>query len=150
MNESGPSRPERDTAGRFLPGNITSRRGGNPRLRQLAAAQTAVREAATPEQVVEVLNALRTQALAGDVQAGRTWLERVLGRPREEPAGTTVALGPLDTAQGFAEAQRAIAAAASCGELDIADAERLSKILRECSDATVLAEVTRRVEELER
>ena len=156
MSESNPSRAlveeagERDASGRFLPGNSTSRRGGNPRLKALAAAQQAIRDACSPEQVVEVLEALRTQAMNGDVAAGIAWLTRILGRPREEAPEVCIDLPAIVDASSLAEGLRTVAGAAADGTIPLDAGERLAALLSHVGEALVVRELSERLDALER
>lgn len=73
---NGPNR-DRDDRGRFLPGN----RGGpgNPHGGRVARLRSALLGAVSEADVHEVIAALVERAKAGDVQAARLVLERVLG-----------------------------------------------------------------------
>ncbi|MCA8976786.1 MAG: hypothetical protein KDC98_18835 [Planctomycetes bacterium] len=108
-----------------------------------------MREAATPGQLTEVLEALRVRAIDGDAQAARTWLERVLGRPPEQPAEVSLELGDLSTAAGIASAMAAVAAAAAAGEVPLPAAQQVVGLLRATSDATVLADIEDRLRKIE-
>ena len=120
---------------------------GNPKLRHLAALRTAIAECTTREQVLEVLDKLRELALAGDVTAGRVWLERVVGK---EPLGELVVvdLPDVDCERAALSAQRLILRAAARGELSTEAASRLSAIASAAAEASVYVELRERLERL--
>ncbi len=145
-SDSAPSRAERDVDGRFRPGNLTSRKGGNPALRRLGELQTAVREAATAEDVRAVLAALKERALAGDCASASVWLSRTCGAPR---TFVDVALPSIVTAADFGAAMRAILADVAAGRLDLEAAARLSELAAATAEAALVEHVEARVVALE-
>jgi hypothetical protein len=70
---------DRDSAGRFTPGNRVSR--GNPHAARVAQLRSALLGAVTPEDVVEVVRAIVAAAKSGDVPAAKELLLRLLGPP---------------------------------------------------------------------
>lgn len=72
---------ERDQSGRFAAGN--SGGPGNPYGRQVAALRQALLEAVTASDMQAIVHKLVEQAKAGDVQAAKEVLLRVLGKPVE-------------------------------------------------------------------
>lgn len=118
-------------------------------MRHASALQGAVRQAVTPKDLTRVLHTLRDLALTGDVSAAKVLLERCLGRATEEPRPFNVALPDLTTAEGVADAMRAIVGAVASGDLTTADASAVVGLLRAVADATVFAELDARVSELE-
>jgi hypothetical protein len=147
--DSAPSRTdgERDAAGRFQPGNVTSRKGGNPRLRNLGEHQDAIRAAFGPEDVVRVLSAMRDRALDGDVGAAATWLGRVAGNARTFVDAS--ALPRIAKAADFAEAARSILGDVAEGRLDLESAQRLLDLARGVADAVALQDLEARLAVLE-
>jgi len=71
----------RDHQGRFGPGNQASKGRSNPHAKRVAELRSAFLEAVTPDDIREVVAALKAQALEGNVQAARVLLDRVLGPP---------------------------------------------------------------------
>jgi hypothetical protein len=72
----------RGASGHFATGNKVAR--GNPQNKHMAQLRKAAREAATPEQVREVIDHFRELFLKqNDVIAGRVWLEHVVGKPTQ-------------------------------------------------------------------
>jgi hypothetical protein len=80
MGDQVPDSPNgRQIDGRFATGNKHSLgHAGNRRQRELRAALI---EAATPEKVRAVEEALHELAVGGDVAAAKVWLDHVVGRP---------------------------------------------------------------------
>jgi len=78
-----PSTGGRDGRGRFAAGNRFGR--GNRHFRAIARLRMAVAQAVTADDVLRVLRALADRAVAGDIEAAKVYLERVLGRPMAEP-----------------------------------------------------------------
>jgi hypothetical protein len=72
----------RTSAGRFAAGNNGG--PGNPHARRVARLRAALLRAVTPEDLTAVVTALLTQAKAGDVQAAKELLQRLLGPPVAE------------------------------------------------------------------
>lgn len=67
----------RGTNGRFLPGNRLAK--GNPAARRAQNLRFALMRAVTPADLTSVVKKLIQQALAGDVQAAKLIIDRVLG-----------------------------------------------------------------------
>lgn len=111
--------PDRDHLGRFKNGHGV-KSPGNPNLRRLGEAQRAIRAALTPEQIVAVMRKLAHKALAeGDVQAAKAVLERVAGRPSQEPEPEIgIELPPLKTMQDCALALDHVLSQLTAGNVD--------------------------------
>ncbi|MBM3559789.1 MAG: hypothetical protein FJX53_07955 [Alphaproteobacteria bacterium] len=137
---------ERDASGRFVAGNRTSLRGGNPSLRRLGELQTAVREAATADDVRAVLAALKERALAGCCASASVWLSRTCGAPR---TFVEVDLPAIGTAADFGAAMRAILADVAAGRLDVAAAEKVATLARATADAVCYEQLAERVAAVE-
>lgn len=69
----------RGTNGRFLPGNRIAT--GNPIARQAQQLRCALMEAVKPDDLTRIVARLIALAEAGDVQAAKLILDRVLGPP---------------------------------------------------------------------
>lgn len=67
----------RDSNGRFLPGNRLAK--GNPAARRAQSLRFALMRAVTPAELTEIVKKLIQLAIAGDVQAAKLILDRVLG-----------------------------------------------------------------------
>jgi len=83
MSAREPLTNGRDRSGRFTAGNRFGR--GNPHFRTIARLRMAVARAVTADDVLRVLRALADRAVAGDIEAAKLYLERVLGKPMAEP-----------------------------------------------------------------
>jgi len=95
----------RDSAGRFASGNAFGQ--GRRRGAAIARYRRAIDERIDPEQVVKVLEKLAELAVAGDVKAAELFLNRVLGRPAEEPVETADGLrDPREYAAAWVHAVR--------------------------------------------
>ena len=70
---------ERDSKGRFLPGNPGG--PGNPQARNVATWRKALAASVSPEDVAEVATKLTEAAKAGEPWAIRELLDRCLGKP---------------------------------------------------------------------
>lgn len=125
-------------SGRFARGNKAA--SGNPIGRRQRALREAL-DAATPEDVAQVLEALRAAAVAGDVGAAGLWLANVVGKPRERAADAAVDLGDVTTAAGIAGAFSRIATAVGSGTLEVDTARSLAQLLQQINDATVLRQI---------
>lgn len=103
MNESKKKRP-----GRWKTGE-----SGNPAGRPTGTGEVAKLRASIAERVPDLLAALMTKALDGDVGAARLLLERAIAplKAAEQPEALTLPDGTL-TAQG-----RAVLSAVAAGEL---------------------------------
>jgi hypothetical protein len=77
-----PSTNGRTISGQFASGNKGG--PGNPHARRVARLRSALLRAVTPDDLTAVVNALLTQAKAGDVQAAKELLQRLLGPPVAE------------------------------------------------------------------
>jgi hypothetical protein len=151
---TGGNRGDQDPAtGRFLHGNAIGKRGGNPQLRRLGAAQAAVRRATRPADVVKVLDKLRDAALAGDVAAAGVWLRRVLGREREAPDTDGAPLPfvlDVATAAGVVASHQRLSVALAAGELTPTQAAGLLQLLDSGRRAVELLDLEQRIAHLER
>lgn len=78
-NPDGPN--GRGARGRFGPGNQAAKGRPNPHAKRVSELRSAFLEAVTPDDIREVVAALKAQALEGNVQAARVLLDRVLGPP---------------------------------------------------------------------
>jgi hypothetical protein len=115
-------------------------------VRRIAEAQQAIAAAFTGDDVVAVLQALRERALTGDTAAASVFCSRVAGPPREL---VSVDLPAIVDGASFAAAVRGTVAAVTAGELALETGERLVALLAAAADATVVAELDRRVAQLE-
>jgi hypothetical protein len=131
---------DRGTGGRFAPGNKLS--PGRPPGR----GPVAELRATLATDLDKIIDTLRTQALAGDAQAIRIILDRVLPalRPVEMPTALDL---PADGT--LADQARAVVQAAANGDLAPAQAAQIVTAL--CGVAKIIetTELMRRIEALE-
>ncbi len=127
-------------AGRWKPGE-----SGNPRGRPAGSGQVAQIRAAIAGHVPELIQALVTKALDGDVGAARLLLERTVAPLRAvEPAqALTLPDGSL-TEQG-----RAVLRAVAAGQLAPSQGASLLSALGALARVAELDELTARIEALE-
>lgn len=130
-----PKRP-----GRWKPGE-----SGNPAGRRPGTGEVARLRAGIAEHVPAIVAKLVEAAKAGDVQAARLLLERVIAplRAIEEAATVPMPAGTL------AEQGRALLAAAAAGDLPPGQAAALLGALGTLARVVEVDELTRRVEALE-
>lgn len=113
--------------GRFAPGQ-----SGNPKGRPPTSASLAAMRARIAQDLDGIVDALVAQAKAGDTNAARLLLERVLPplRPVELPAHVPMRDGASST-----ERVRAVESAIHNGEITAEQAEGLLKALKSCGNA---------------
>jgi len=87
-------------------------------------------------------------ALAGDMQALRLCIDRILPPRKDRPV--TFALPAITSAQDAAKVTSAILAAVAAGEITPADAGEISKLVEAYVKAFETAELADRLERLER
>ncbi|PWC53612.1 DUF5681 domain-containing protein [Azospirillum sp. TSO22-1] len=131
---------KRDRRGRFAPGN-PGRRPGSRNKATLAAEQLLDGEAdALTRKAIEL-------AKAGDVQALRLCLERLLPARKDRPVRFT--LPPLSTAADAAKAVSAIVEAVAGGDLTPGEAAELGKLIETYTKTLEAAEFETRLAALE-
>lgn len=140
-------KPQRKPNGRFAKGWCGG--PGNPRVARLGEHQQAVARAVTGDELAAVLRKLRDLALAGDTAAARVLLDRVLGRPRETPAGLAIELPELRDATAIAEAHRRIVAAVAAGDVELDAGARLAQLVQAAAEATIVQQLEERVAAIE-
>ena len=131
---------ERGPGGRFGPGNKLS--PGRPAGRG-PVAEMRVKLATDLDKIIDTLKA---QALAGDAQAMRIILDRVLPALRPVDLPTTLVL-PADGT--LADQARAVVQAAADGELAPAQAAQIVSALGGVAKIIETTELVRRIEALE-
>jgi hypothetical protein len=131
---------DRDPAGRFAPGNKIA--PGRPPGR----GPVAELRATLATDLDKIIDTLRTQALAGDAQAIRIILDRVLPalRPVEMPTALDL---PADGT--LADQARAVVRAAADGDLAPAQATQIVIALGGVAKIIETTELMRRIEVLE-
>ena len=105
-----------------------------------------MREALTPEDVRNILGTLRDLALAGDINAARLVLDRVLGRPREAAPDLVLELPDLGNASEVAEAVRLVVRAVGAGHLAATDGKVIVDLLSACLEVGEVEQVLRSCE----
>ena len=131
---------DRGARGRFAPGNKLS--PGRPPGRGYIAELRAT----LATDLDKIIEQLRTQALAGDAQAIRIILDRVLPPLRATDLPTALAM-PADGT--LAEQARAVVQAAADGDLAPAQAAQIVTALGGVAKIVETTELLRRVEALE-
>lgn len=126
--------------GRWKPGE-----SGNPAGRRPGTGEVARLRAGIAEHVPDIVAKLVEAAKAGDVQAARLLLERVIAPLKAIEESATVPL-PAGT---LAEQGRALLGAAAAGELAPGQAAALLGALGTLARVVEVDELTRRVEALE-
>ena len=132
---------DRGQHGRFAPGNKLS--PGRPPGRG-PVAEMRVKLATDLD---DIINVLRTQALAGDPQAIRIILDRVLPALRPVDMPTTLALPEGGT---LADQARAVVQAAADGDLAPAQAAQIITALGGVAKIVETTELIERIDALER
>lgn len=130
---SDPSISRNLQGGRFQKGQSGNPAGRVPGSRNKA---TLIREAALTERAVGLLNGLMDKAEAGDMQATRVVLRRVL-----PDAGPGIDLPPVQSPREIANALGAVAAATASGEITPAQANALTRTLELQLQALQRAEI---------
>ena len=87
-------------------------------------------------------------ALAGDMQALRLCMDRILPARRDRPVNFD--LPPINNAQDAAATVSAVLAATAAGEITPADAGEIGKLIESFVKAFEVAELAERIEQLER
>ena len=131
---------DRGAAGRFARGNRAS--PGRPPGRGLVAEMRAL----LATDLDKIIDTLRAQALAGDAQAIRIILDRVLPALRPVDLPTPLSL-PRDGT--LADQARAVVLAAADGELASAQAAQIVAAMGGVAKIVEATELLRRVEALE-
>lgn len=130
-------------AGKFKPGQ-----SGNPsgRPKGVKDRRVALRELFDPHapKLIEMAVGL---ALAGDTQALRICIDRVVPPAKDEPLN--VALPAIATAEDCAKAQGQIIALVACGDLLPTAAERLAGLVEQQRRALETSDLAQRLDAIE-
>ena len=134
------SAPKKKPPGRWKPGE-----SGNPKGRRPGTGEVAKIRAAIGDRVPELLAAMMTRALDGDVGAARLLLERAIAplKAAEQPQALSLPDGTL-TDQG-----RAVLAAVAAGELAPGQGAALLGAIGTLARVAEVDELARRIEVLE-
>ena len=138
--KNGPKSANHSAGGRFAPGNKAS--PGRPRGR---GAVAEMREALAAD-LGGIINTVRARALAGDMQAARIILDRLVPslRPVEMPAVLTLPAGATLAGQA-----QAVIDAAAAGELVPSQAAQIVTALGGVAKIIEATELLKRIEALE-
>lgn len=74
---------ERNEQGRFAPGNMISKLGGNPNAKRMSEYKRALIACGSEADIQKLYTTLMAAALAGDVQAAKLLLDHLVGRPAQ-------------------------------------------------------------------
>ena len=134
------SNEQKTRPGRWKPGQ-----SGNPAGKPKGAGEVAKLRAAIAQDVPQILEALKAQALAGDVQAARLLLERTIAplKAVEPPQPLTLPDGSL-TEQG-----RAVLASVADGEIAASQGAALVAAIGTLARVVEIDELAARIEALE-
>ena len=132
----------RGPGGQWLPGT-----SGNPKGAQSSVKSRNTMRAAIEAEAPAIIEKLRELALAGDVTAARTLLERVLPTARTD--SEPVVIEGLKEAQTLGDKARCIIAAVAVGDLSPDVAERLLIALGACAKILEVDELEKRISALE-
>ena len=134
------STPKKKPPGRWKPGE-----SGNPKGRTPGTGEVAAIRAAIADRVPDLLAAMMTRALDGDVGAARLLLERAVAplKAVEQPQALTLPDGTL-TDQG-----RAVLSAVAAGDLAPGQGAALLGAIGTLARVTELDELTARISALE-
>jgi hypothetical protein len=118
---------------------------GNPKGRPAGAGEVSKIRAAISERVPELLAAMMTKALDGDVGAARLLLERAIAplKAAEQTQALTLPNGTL-TEQG-----RAVLASVAAGELSPGQGAALVSAIGTLARVTEIDDLAKRIEKLE-
>ena len=151
-NPPSPNGPnDRDTHGRFVPGNPGG--PGNPYASRASELYRAAMDAITPEHVRALIRKAIKMGLEGDVQAMKFAMDRVIGRPKEaspDAAAIAIALPVMKTAENCNEAIGLVIDAMCGGELDQAAAQVLISAVQTRMKSLELVDFERRLAEMEK
>ena len=140
-----PNDSRKQSAGRTAKGTFAVGNPGGPG-RPPGRGPVAEMRAALGTDLDRILSTLKTQALAGDVQAIRIILDRVL--PSLRPVELPTALA-LPAGSGLAEQARAVMQAAADGELTPGQAAQVIAALGGVAKIVETVELVARIERLE-
>lgn len=120
---------------------------GNPAGRRKADTGRAALREQIAEHLPAVITKLIAMAKAGDVQAARTLLERVL--PPARPEALPIVLPAVGAARGFAEQAEALFKAAVSGEMAPDVAARLLSGVAQAARTAEIDDLAKRIAALE-
>ena len=130
----------RDKQGHWLPGS-----SGNPAGRPTGSGHVARLRAELAQELPTIIQSLIEQAKAGDIQAIRIILDRVVPPLKAVDLPVRLEL----PAGGLSDQGRAIIASAACGEVSPADASQLLGAISQLARIQEVDALVERVEKLE-
>ena len=130
----------RDQQGQWLPGS-----SGNPAGRPTGSGHVARLRAELAQELPTIIQSLIEQAKAGDIQAIRIILDRVIPPLKAVDLPVSLEL----PAGGLSDQGRAIIASATCGEVSPADASQLLGAISQLARIQEVDALVERVEKLE-
>ena len=130
----------RSKQGQWLPGS-----SGNPAGRPTGSGHVARLRAELAQELPTIIKSLIEQAKAGDIQAIRIILDRVVPPLKAVDAPLNI---PLPEG-GLSDQGRAIIASAACGEVSPADASQLLGAISQLARIQEVDALVERVEKLE-
>ncbi len=137
---TGEDRPDRDTQGRFLPGNP-----GRPRGSRHEALKAL--DAIGAENAADVMKAVVAAAKGGDMRAAEILLKRLWPERKGRPV--LVDLPEMTTAAGIATALGTVAQSVGAGDLSPEEGQAVSAILENHRRAIETADLEARIAALE-
>ena len=130
----------RSKQGQWLPGS-----SGNPAGRPAGSGHVARLRAELAQELPTIIQSLIEQAKAGDIQAIRIILDRVIPPLKAVDLPVSLEL----PAGGLSDQGRAIIASATCGEVSPADASQLLGAISQLARIQEVDALVERVEKLE-
>jgi hypothetical protein len=139
-----------DNTGKEQAGLFAKGQSGNPagRPRGSRNATTLALEALLDGQAEALTRKVVERGLAGDMQALKLCIDRILPARRDRPVNFDLPL--INNAQDAAATVSAVLAATAAGEITPADAGEIGKLIESFVKAFEVAELAERIEQLER
>ena len=104
--------------------------------------------ACSPQDVREIVGKLVQQAKDGDVQAARTLLDRLFGRPREAASDVSIELPDLNSAEQIHQATRLVVQSVASGDLPANDGRTIVDLLSAVLESSEVAATIEQAEAL--
>jgi hypothetical protein len=142
---NGQERDRRDVTTRFRRGNQAAR----GRQSKGADLERALREAVSPEDLVDVARRVLKGAKAGNVRAAALLFDRMMGRALPAERGCPVIKLDCTTAMGCMESHGRILEQLGRGELSLDQARELAQLIALARESVIVVELERRLAQLE-
>lgn len=133
----------RNLKGKWKPGQ-----SGNPRGRPKGSGLSAKLRKAIEQDAPDILTAVIAQAKAGDMQAAKVLLDRVV--PALKPQAQTVTVPGMEDAQGLADKALAALSAAAGGDIPADTAAQLVQAIGTVGRVVEIDDLERRIAALEK